>query len=193
MLTHHWYTHLSAATDLTERLSILITIAAIAIACPTGAVRADNSTTAVVEFGVTEISEMEVAGALARPVTLSVSPQGSVELDGVGDTYIRYTSVVPDGKIRTISAAITEGSIPDGCRLKVSVTGLSGNGAYGNIVPGGAYLSDTPQAIITGIGNCHTGTGDADGARIECTLEIENSSRTSVDELSPLTVLFTMN
>jgi hypothetical protein len=193
MLTHQWFTYLSAATVLTHRLSILITIAAVLLACPVGPLRAGNSATSVVEFGVTEISAMDVTGILVQPITLTTSAPGTVELNGIGDTYIRYTSVVQEGKTRTISATITSGSIPDGYRLKLSIVGLNGNGSCGHAVGDVIYLTDNPQEIITGIGNCCTGTNDTDGARIECALEVEDASRIIAHVTSTVTVLFTMN
>lgn len=193
MLAHQLVTHLSAATVLTYRLSILITIAAVLISCPIMPLRAGNSTTTIVEFGVTEISEMDVTGILAHPIKLTTSVPGTVKLNGINDTYIRYTSLVHEGKTRSISAAITSGSIPDGFRLKLSIVGLNGEGSYGHAVRDAIYLTDTPQEIITGIGNCCTGTRDSDGALIECALEVEDASRIIAGATSTVTVLFTMN
>ena len=136
---------------------------------------------------------MDVTGILARPITLSTPAPGPAEPDRIGSTHIRYTSVVPDGKTRAISAAIASGSIPSGCRLKLSVDGLRGNGSFGSAVPYDIYLTDNPQEIITGIGNCYTGTSGADGVLLKCSLEIEDASKLNAHEASTVTVLFTMN
>lgn len=193
MLTHQRVSHLSAATVLIERLSIGITIAALLLTWSTGPSTAGNSATAIVEFGVEEISSMDVSGILAHPIRMTTPVSGTVEAGSNGDTYIRYTSVVPHGKTRTISAAISSGTIPRGCRLKLNVVEMNGNGAYGRAVPGGIYLTGNPQGIVTGIGNCFTGTGADDGVRIECALEVEDESKLIADETSTVAVLFTLN
>lgn len=193
MLTHLWYPHLSASTVIMKRLSIVITIAVLLLACSAGESRTGNSATAVVEFSVEEISAMEVSGALAHPVMLTSPATGESEFDGSGDTYIRYTSVVPEGKTRSISAAITSGTVPCGCRLKMNVVELTGNGTFGSAVPGGIYLTDSPQGIVSGIGNCCTGINAGDGVRIEYALEVKDASKLVADEASAVTVLFTIN
>jgi hypothetical protein len=193
MVTQQWLKHLSVATGLTNRLSVSIALTALLITLSAGSPLAGNSVSTIVEFGVSEISELDVTGALSRPVTLTAPTLGVENSNNVGETYIRYTSVVSEGITRTISAAITSGSIPRGCRLRLDVTGLSGNGQFGNAVPDGIFLSGSSQDIVTGIGNCWTGTSDNDGVRLMYSLEVEDASSLVTDESTTVTVLFTIN
>lgn len=107
-------------------------------------------------------------------------------------TYVRFTSVVPDGKTRSLTASLSGGTIPSGCVLKLEVVDLSGTGECGVPVPGGVSLAITPQAVVTGIGNCCTGTGRTDGAQISYMLVVEDPTCLVAGETTMLVTLFTL-
>ena len=135
---------------------------------------------------------MNVTGTLSGPLALTAPERSAEHPINDQNTYIRYTSVVPDGNTRTITAAITSGVLPSGCALKLAVAGLSGNGNTGVAVADGVYLSGAPQNIVTGIGNCYTGTGSTDGVQIGFTLDVEDEAKLVAGETSVVTISFTL-
>ena len=97
-------------------------------------------------------------------------------------TWVNYSSIVPTGKARRVTAAITSGSVPAGLALKVTAGSYSGSGkgTLGTSA-GQVTLSSTAQDIITGIGSCYTGNGTSNGHNLTYALDL-----TSVDDYSQL-------
>lgn len=83
--------------------------------------------------------------------------------------YLQYTSIVPSGASRTITAEI-DASLPDGLGINVAATdAANGCGTLGSSAD--IALGTTPVDIVTGIGSGYTGTGAADGVRLNYSLD----------------------
>ncbi|MFA4947092.1 MAG: hypothetical protein WC674_01125 [Candidatus Krumholzibacteriia bacterium] len=153
---------------------------------------AGNAASALVTFGVEEITALKTSGALSQPVAL-VSPthgRGSTLVDN--GTYLQYTSTVPDGGTHSISVSIVSGSLPGGCALELEVVG-SPESAGGIPVKGGVILSGSPRTIVTGIGNDCTGSGAADGPRIACRLIVTDPAKLVPGESTSVAVSFILD
>ncbi|NQU85166.1 MAG: hypothetical protein HQ541_05335 [Mariniphaga sp.] len=109
--------------------------------------------------------------------------------------WVNYSSVVASGRTRTVTAAITTGSVPTGMSLKVTAGSYAGSG---NGTLGGATsqvtLSNSAQDIITGIGSCYTGNGASNGHNLAYALELDSNN--DYDELvqdnTSITVTYTL-
>ena len=192
MFTHRWFAHRSAAVILKKRLLTAVTTATLIIASA-GAAAAVNSASATVEFSVEGIAAIEVTGKLSGPLTLTVPDRGDTSPISDSSTYVRYTSLVREGETRTITAVISSGTLPSGCALRLEVVGLSTNCSAGAAVPGGVYLSSSPQSLLTGIGNCATGTGSTDGVRIAYELVVENGANLVAGQTTTVVVSFILD
>jgi hypothetical protein len=104
-------------------------------------------------------------------------------------TKLQYTSTVLSGKARTITAAITAGTVPGGTALQLQAAGVSGKRG----TPGAAVtLSATAQSIITAIGSCVTGSLDS-RPTLTYTLNITDVESLEVATTTPaITVQFTL-
>jgi len=174
-------------------IAAVLMIAAAMIVGFAGAIIAGNSASARVSFSVEEISALQTTGTLSHPFVLT-SPEPGVESRmGDGETYLQYTSLVPEGKTHTISAAITSGSLPSGCALKLEVVNSPKNLTMGTIVGNGICLSNNPRAIIVGIGNLCTGSGSTDGPQIAYRLIANDPAKVVPNETTTVTVSFTLN
>ncbi|MCK4392830.1 hypothetical protein KAX17_07980 [Candidatus Bipolaricaulota bacterium] len=171
---------------------IAVMIITALIIWPAGMTLANNTAVQVVEIRIEEIAVMNITGVLSRPLTLTAPANPEAAPTSHTSTYIRYTSVVREGKTRVITAAITAGTLPGGCALKLEGIDLSGHGNHGNIVPGGVHLSGIPQAIITGIGSCYTGTGSTAGAQLAYALIVDDTGSLVPGETRTITISFTL-
>ncbi len=192
MLLHKALVVATASTTPRKRLFVLCLIALTLIAVVGRVAVVGNTATQVVHIRVEEIAVMDVIGALSEPLTLTVPQSSDVAPVEHANTYLRYTSLVPEGKTRMITAAITAGSIQKGYALTLEAISISGNGSCGNPVPGGVYLSRTPQSIITGIGGCYTGTASTDGALISHALVVKDVVSLVSSETRTITISFTL-
>lgn len=191
MFKQRWLMRTSTVTIVAKRLSITAMIVAALIIGTDGVTFAGNTASATIEFSVEEMSLMDVSGALSGPITLTAPENGGSSTGSNGDTYIRYTSIVPHGKTRVITASIASGMLPSGCALKLKVADLSGNGAIGNAVADWVYLSSEPQSIVTDIGNCCTGAGSVDGIKITYELVANDIAHLIAGETTTITISFT--
>lgn len=192
MLLHKALVVLTASTTPRKRVFVVCLIAVTLIAVVSSVAVAGNTATQVVHIRVEEIAVMDVIGALSEPLIFTVPENSEAAPVEHANTYLRYTSLVPEGKTRMITVAITAGSIPSGCALTLEAINLSCNGSCGNLVPGGVYLSRTPQSIITGIGGCYTGTASTDGALISHALVVKDAASLVSSETSTITISFTL-
>jgi hypothetical protein len=111
-------------------------------------------------------------------------------------TWVNYSSIVASGNTRTVSAAITTGTVPTGLALKVTAANAvaaNGKGRLGT-AQGQITLSATAQSIITGIGSCYTGNGQNSGSNLTYALEL--TSTDNYDELvqanTSITITYTL-
>ena len=100
--------------------------------------------------------------------------------------WLNYTSIVQSGngnntKTRDISAEISDGSLPGGVSLLLTVGGIStGNGTRGTSAAENKALTSIAQNVITGIGTCYTESGENKGRRLTYTLNMDNGDYQSL-------------
>lgn len=182
-------THFSTATRA-RKLTAILAIAVVSIVGSAVAAAAGSSTSAVVTFSVEEIASLQASGVLSRPVILTSPAAGSECSIADGGTYLQYTSLVSDGKTHTVSASIASGGVPNGCALKLEVIGSPADCSGGEPAHGGVLLSGNPRALITGIGNCCTGSNGADGPQVAYRLVVTDASKVVPGETTTVTVAF---
>lgn len=107
--------------------------------------------------------------------------------------WLNFTSAVAVGGSRKVTAQVTSGTIPNGLRLKLSLSSYTGTGAgsLGSPVTS-IYLSAAAQNIITGIGGAYTGNGSNNGYNLTYGLEINNYSQLRYNASGTLTITYTL-
>lgn len=107
--------------------------------------------------------------------------------------WLNFTSAVAVGGSRKITAQVTSGTIPNGLRLKLSLSNYTGSGAgtLGSPVSS-AYLSTSAQNIVTGIGGAYTGNGSNNGYNLTYGLEINSYSQLRHNASTTLTITYTI-
>jgi hypothetical protein len=147
------------------------------VSVPTG----DDTNEASHHVGITvpTVALVDVEGADGEAGTISLAPDlsgleagESVDFSSATDNslWINYTSIVSGGEepnTRNISAKISEGSLPGGISLLLTVGGItSGNGTKGQSAATDKVLTGSAQDVITGIGTCYTETGNNKGHQL---------------------------
>ena len=100
--------------------------------------------------------------------------------------WLNYTSIVNAGEgegkkensnTRTITAEISDGSLPGGVSLQLTVGSISsGNGTKGHSAASNKVLTSSAQDVVTGIGTCYTESGENKGHRLTYTLDMDNGN-----------------
>ena len=94
--------------------------------------------------------------------------------------WLNYTSIVQKGngnniQTRNISAEISDGSLPGGVSLSLTVGGIStGNGTRGESTAENKALTSNAQNVVTGIGTCYTESGTNKGRQLTYKLNMNN-------------------
>lgn len=157
-----------------------------------GIARAQTQASHNASFTINAIAVLSVpTGNITLTVT-APGTSGDVPANPTDNTTRhQYTSTVLSGRTRTITAAITSGTVPTGTvlQLQASVPGSPCNrGTSGPTVT----LSGTAQSIITAIGGCATGSG-ANCPVLTYTLNITDvESLEAGTTTPPITVQFTL-
>jgi len=157
-----------------------------------GVATAQDTASHDVILQISEICVIDVAPAGSITLTLgTVTTGGDTPADATNNTkYLQYTSLVPSGETRRITAALDSGeSAPAGTALRVQASGISGNEG----TPAGQItLTDSATDLVTGIGSCATGTGATDGAQLTYTFTVTDFSQLEVTAGSTVTVTYTL-
>lgn len=97
-----------------------------------------------------------------------------LRLNSKGQFWINYSSVVENNTFNTICVNIVSGDVPAEIAIKLKIGSDVGAG-MGKVGKPSApiYLSIQPQAIITEIGSCFTGTGAHKGHSLTYTWELQ--------------------
>jgi len=113
--------------------------------------------------------------------------------DVAGDTnaskLLQYTSIVASGTTRNITVkwGATE-QAPAGTSLKIEATSIPANCGT---TAGEITISDTAQAIVTGVGSCATGIG-ANGTEVTYTFGIDNKLLLEIGDNQTVNITFTI-
>ncbi len=143
---------------------------------------------------VLEVSSCGALGVSGNPRPLIIGPgvaavRSSAAVDG--STELRYASAVRRGSRRVIIAQFENGdSAPAGCVLRLTAR-PAGGGPEGSSA-GEIVLSESPQVLISGIGNCVAGLQPGAGARLYYRLSVENAVLLKSGESKAVTVFFTL-
>ena len=127
------------------------------------------------DIAVLRATQNNVNLAVSAPVKADAGAKPLVTEDVVGG-YLRYTSVTETGKSRSITVAITSGTLPTGISILLTATApAGGTGTLGSSA-GQITLSATAQNLITGITTGWTGTATSNGAELTYDLAVDNAS-----------------
>lgn len=130
--------------------------------------------------------DVEGAGENQRiSLTPSISGMEAGEAVNFGSAtdnslWLNYTSIVQKGngnniQTRNISAEISDGSLPGGVSLSLTVGGIStGNGTRGESTAENKALTSNEQNVVTGIGTCYTESGTNKGRQLTYKLNMNN-------------------
>lgn len=117
----------------------------------------------------------------------------------VDTIWLNYSSVIQNNTTNTISASLSTSDLPAEVSIKLRVSPDAGAG-YGQVgVPAmPLFLSNYPQAIITDIGSCYTGSGSHKGHLLTFTWELNKGYDLEVLKYEQLTslkirVIYTIN
>ena len=127
-------------------------------------------------------------------VTLTVDDPGTAGDDPTSDSdntgRLRYTSTVPSGQSRRITAewGATDAA-PAGTQLTLTAT--PGGGKLGSSA-GEKVISSSAEDIITGVGSCATGSGAGNGAVLDYTLEVTDVGSLIAGDSEDVIVTFTI-
>jgi hypothetical protein len=151
----------------------------------------DDTNEASHHVGITvpTVALVDVEGADGEAGTINLVPDisgleagESVDFSTATDNslWLNYTSIVGGGEepnTRNISAKISEGSLPGGIDLQLTVGGIStGNGTKGQSAANNKVLSTSAQDVVTGIGTCYTESGNNNGHQLTYTLNMDNGN-----------------
>jgi hypothetical protein len=118
---------------------------------------------------------------------------GSLTFSSNNNLWINFTSQVPSGITRNITAQITSGSLPIGTTLKLTLISLhgTGSGTPGTTTAVPITISSSPTIIIRDIGNAITGTGVGNGYNLTFELAITDYSQLRSGNTS-ISIIFTI-
>ena len=152
---------------------------------------AQDTATQTVTMQVREICVIDVTGNPSPLIIVPPSNGGDMPANPSDNTtYAQYTSVVAQGKTRSITAHWgANDSAPSGCELKLEATPAGGNQGSS---AGEITLSTTPQNIVTGIRSCATGSDSSNGAQLTYTLVIKDVESLVAGEEKTVTVTLTL-
>ena len=183
-------------TFLTKTIILIITLVYV---CSNAYSQGDTGQFSV-NLSLPEITLVDVEPDISNSIyfTISTATKGgdspAIENTTNETLWINYTSALPSGQnSRTINAEISQGSLPLGITLYLEAAAYSGTGD-GNLgsADGKIQLSNQPQPIISGIGNCYTGDGVGNGHQLTFSIEISDYSEVYAVENAYYVVLYTI-
>lgn len=157
-----------------------------------------------VQITIPEVALLDIEPSASKNISLApIAPtEAGSPLDFSTSTnntlWLNYSSIIKTSTdpSRTISVAITAGTLPGGVNLKVAAAADAGSGSGTKGTPAGTLtLSGTGQNIITGIGSAWTDTPENKGHRLTYTLELAtgNYADLDADDSTTLTVTYTLS
>jgi hypothetical protein len=127
-----------------------------------------------VTVNLQEVVAVGVTGTVSALTLSAPSAAGGQPSVTDSNSYLRYTSTVISGRVRSVTAALVATLPPTGTQLRLQAavpTGAGASGAVG-VSAGTVILSTTDQAVLTQIGGCKTGTAAGEGARLTYTFSV---------------------
>jgi hypothetical protein len=128
-----------------------------------------------VTYSLPAMAILDVEGT-APTLTFAVPTEAGTVIDAVSSStsWINYTSIIATGTTNKVSVILSGTAEPAGTTLKVVAAAHAGtgDGTYGaptTVVT----LSQTAQDLITTIGSCFTGSGNANGHQLTYTWSVD--------------------
>jgi hypothetical protein len=108
--------------------------------------------------------------------------------------WLNYSSALPASQnSRSITAEVSQGVVPRGIKLFLEASKFSGNGGGSpGQTAGRIELSNQPRPIVSGIGNCFTGTGVGTGHQLTFSIEISDYTEMETAGETNFVVLYTL-
>ena len=90
--------------------------------------------------------------------------------------WLNYSSILKGNTTNSISVTMTGDNLPSGVTIEVKASedASKGKGETGSAKQQAITLNGHGQDIITGIGNCYTGTGSGSGHQLTYSLKMTN-------------------
>ncbi len=185
-----------------RKLSIAILIASLGLSTVAFA-QDDNDATHDIVIAIPEVALLDIEGGASINLGGTIPTEaGDPVTFGSSDNslWINYSSIIGSSteSSRTVSVAVSAGTLPGGLDLKVQAAADAGNGdgSVGTAAGSALTLSGTGQNIITTIGSCYTGDGASNGHQLTYTLDLAsggNYSDLDFDEATTVTVTYTLS
>ena len=146
----------------------------------------NNNDSHNISINIPEVALLDLEGGSSITLAPTAPTEAGDALDFSNatdnSTWVNYSSIVPSGTTRDVTAAITSGTVPSGLVLKVTAGSYSGSGkGTTGTSAGQVTLSSTAQNVISGIGSSYTGDGQDNGHNLSYVLEL-----TSADDYGQL-------
>jgi len=124
-----------------------------------------NQVTQGLSLGMPELNLVSsISPIISLELTTAVAGQAVLSSKSDSTARIKISSVIAEGKTRTLSAKVSVGTVPAGTELKLIAKNPNGS-FVGNMGSLGAVavLSGSDAPIVTSIGSCYSGVADDDG------------------------------
>ena len=152
-----------------------------------------------ISIQIPEVALLDLEGSSSITLAPTAPTEAGAAFDFSSATdnsiWVNYSSVVASGAHRSVTAAITSGSVPTGLLLKVAAASYSGSGkGTTGTTAGTVTLSATAQSVVTGIGSCYTGNGESNGHNLVYSLELNSANDYDklVQDNTSITVTYTL-
>lgn len=179
---------------------LLLTVFSFTACCTSILAQADTDTDAHnVTINLSEVAILDIESAGSTDITLGITAptEAGLPADASAATdsslWLNYTSILGAQTSRSVTAAITSGSVPAGVTLSVTAAGYAGTGdGTTGTTTGAVSLTGTPSDVITGIGSAYTGDGVSNGHNLTYTLTISDFSSLDADNAGSVEVTYTI-
>lgn len=148
-----------------------------------------------VSMKIPKTSLVGIAPTGNQTITIYPKFENNIPLSIASNWWINYSAIKGSNNspYQLISAAISEGNVPEGYKLILEATTDAGQGGGEmGISVGQVNMTKAFQPIITTIGSCYTGNSTNHGhqlfIKIQRDLSIEEAD--PIEEVDPITIIF---
>jgi len=128
-------------------------------------------------LGMPELNLLSSASAsISLELTTAVAGEMVQSSKSDSTARVKISSIIAEGKTRTLSAQVTTGAIPGGTTLLLAARIPNSNfgGTKGDFGSNATLSATSATSIVTGIGSCYSGTTDDDGYVLRYTWGLNN-------------------
>jgi hypothetical protein len=140
----------------------------------------DNAVTHKINVEIPEVALLGLVSETQTDINLNATASSeagnAVDFSNATNNqiWINYSSIISETTPKQKVIAMIQGEMPDGIRLKVEASGVTGSGKGRLGKPAGeVVLSSQPADVIVNIGSCYTGKGADNGHYLTYKLEKE--------------------